>query len=108
MMTFDYLYDQVKQHKKKILVANLLAIVVTLLSVPIPLFIPFIVDEVILGKAGNFIATVNQFIAITHPIYYIVIVFILTLILRGIRSLLDVVRRIVVEGGCRRYSLEHT
>ncbi|HHH20159.1 MAG TPA: hypothetical protein ENK86_06590, partial [Campylobacterales bacterium] len=98
MITFDYLMEQVKLHRKKILIANILAIVVTLISVPIPLFIPFIVDEVILGKEGNFIATIQQFVEVTTPVYYIVIVFVLTLMLRAIHSGLDVIRRIIVEG----------
>lgn len=106
MITFNYLLEQVQLHKKKIFIANVLAIVVTLISVPIPLFIPFIVDEVILGKEGRFIATVNQFIEVSNPVYYIVIVFVLTLLFRAIRSGLDVFRRIIVEGTIEDIRLE--
>jgi len=92
MITFNYLFEQVRLHKKKVFLANIIAIVVTLLSVPIPLFIPFIVDEVILGKEGSFVSTVGQFIDITSPEYYILIVFIIILIIHAITSLLGIVR----------------
>ncbi len=106
MITFNYLLEQVRLHKKSIATANVLAILVTLFSVPIPLFIPHLVDEVILGKEGSFISTVNQFIEISNPIYYIVIVFILTILLRGIRSYIDVIRRVIVEGVIEDIRLE--
>ena len=98
MITSNYLLEQVHLHKKSIIIANILAIVMTLISVPVPLFIPHLVDEVILGKEGSFTSTVNQFIEIGNPVYYIVIVFILTILLRGIRSYIDVIRRVIVEG----------
>ncbi len=106
MITFNYLLEQVRLHKKSIIVANLLAILVTLFSVPIPLFIPHIVDEVILGKEGSFTSTINQFIEISNPIYYIVIVFILTILLRAIRSAVDVIRKIIVDSAIEDIRLE--
>ncbi len=92
MITFNYLLEQVRLHKKSIVIANILAIVMTLISVPVPLFIPHLVDEVILGKEGSFISIVNQFIEISSPEYYILIVFILIIILFAINSFLGVVR----------------
>jgi len=106
MITFNYLLEQVRLYKKSIVIANILAIVMTLISVPVPLFIPHLVDEVILGKEGSFISIVNQFIEVNNPVYYIVIVFILTILLRGIRSYIDVIRRVIVEGVIEDIRLE--
>lgn len=92
MITFDYLLQQIRYHKKSIIIANIIAIIVTLLSVPIPLFIPFIIDEVILGKEGSFVSFVSKFIDISSPEYYILIVFIAILIIHAITSLLGIVR----------------
>ena len=39
-------------HRKSLLLANLFAVVGTLCSVPIPLLLPLLVDEVLLGQAG--------------------------------------------------------
>ena len=92
MITFNYLKEQVYLHKKKIILANIIAIVVTLLSVPIPLFIPFIVDEIIMGKEGSFVAFISKFIDINAPEYYILIVFIAILVIHTITSLLGIFR----------------
>ena len=40
------------QHKSSLILANILAILATLCSVPIPLLLPLLVDEVLLGQAG--------------------------------------------------------
>lgn len=92
MITFRYIYLQIKLHKKKIFMANLLAIIITLITIPIPLFIPFIIDEVISGKEGSFIPTVNWFVEINSPVYYIVIVFVLMLLLQALSSLIGLIR----------------
>jgi len=97
MITFNYLLEQVRLYKKSILTANIIAIVVTLLSVPIPLFIPFLVDEVLLGKKGSFTSTINQFVEISSPEYYILIVFILTLLIHGLVSLLNIARNTYLD-----------
>jgi len=97
MITFRYLFDQVQLYKKKVLLANIIAILVTVISVPIPLFIPFLVDEVLLGKEGKFVATVNQFVTINSPEYYILIVFVLTLLIHAIVSILNIVRNVYLD-----------
>ena len=97
MITFDYLLQQVRYHKKSIIIANVIAVFLTIISVPIPLFIPFLVDEVLLGKEGSFIATVNQFIEISSPEYYILIVFVLTVLIRAVSVVLSIVRKAYID-----------
>jgi ATP-binding cassette subfamily C protein len=97
MITFRYLFDQVQLYKKKILIANAIAILVTLVSVPIPLFIPFLVDEILLGKEGKFVETVNQFVTVSSPEYYILIVFILILVIHATTSILNIVRNLYLD-----------
>ncbi|HHS92482.1 MAG TPA: ABC transporter ATP-binding protein, partial [Campylobacterales bacterium] len=77
MITFDYLLAQVKLYKKKVFLANLIAIFTIIISVPIPLFIPFLVDEVLLEKEGSFLPFINMFVEVNSPEYYILIVFVL-------------------------------
>lgn len=96
MITFNYLMLQVKLYKKRVLLANIMAIFTIIISVPIPLFIPFIVDEVILGKEGNFLPFIDFFVEVDSAEYYILIVFILMLVIRAISIVLVVFRRILV------------
>ena len=97
MITFNYLLEQVKLYKKPIIIANVLALIVTFISVPIPLFIPFLVDEVLLGKEGKFIDFINQFVQINSAEYYILIVFILTLFLHALVVIIGIMRNAYLD-----------
>jgi len=70
---------------------------VKVISVPIPLFIPFLVDEVLLGKEGKFIETVNQFITVNSPEYYILIVFVLIVLIHAISAGLNIIRSLYLR-----------
>ncbi|HHD82061.1 MAG TPA: ABC transporter ATP-binding protein, partial [Campylobacterales bacterium] len=97
MITFDYLLAQVKLYKKKVFLANLIAIFNIIISVPIPLFIPFLVDEVLLEKEGSFLPFINMFVEVNSPEYYILIVFVLILSIRAINIYLVILRRILTS-----------
>ena len=47
-------------HRKTLLLANLFAVIATLSSVPIPLLLPLLVDEVLLGQAGSALAFMDR------------------------------------------------
>ncbi|OKA71158.1 ABC transporter ATP-binding protein [Vibrio parahaemolyticus] len=55
----SWLITQVKKHKSKLILANLIAIVATLISVPIPLLMPLMVDEVLLDKPASGLSAMN-------------------------------------------------
>lgn len=82
--TWRKLFQQVLGHRKELLLANLIAIVGTLLSVPIPLLIPLLVDEVLLDKPAKMIAIMNGlFPDDWHgPVLYITAISLLTVALR--------------------------
>ncbi len=74
----------VLQHKRELIFANIIAIVAAVLSVPIPLMMPLMVDEVLLGKPGMIVATINHiFPSAWHgPVLSIGVVLLFTLMLR--------------------------
>lgn len=55
-----WLWQQAKQHKARLYSANTLAIIATLIAVPIPLLLPLMVDEVLLNKPAEGVAFLNQ------------------------------------------------
>lgn len=55
----SWLTTQVKKHKSKLILANLIAVLATLISVPIPLLMPLMVDEVLLDKPASGLAAMN-------------------------------------------------
>ena len=71
-------------HRREIVLANLIAVLGALVSVPIPLLIPMLVDEVLLAQPGAAVATMNRIFpdGWQGPILYIVGILVLTLVLR--------------------------
>ena len=70
---------------------NLIAIAATLVSIPVPLLIPLLVDEVLLEKKGWIVETIDRFAAIGEPMLYIGIVLGVTIFLRFLFFILSVV-----------------
>ncbi len=92
--TYDwqYIIDIARQHKQQLIVANIIAILATLASVPVPLLLPLLVDEVLLDKPGVVVTTLNSITpAAWHvPLLYITSVLLLTVFLRLIALALNV------------------
>ncbi|MDQ7074647.1 MAG: ABC transporter ATP-binding protein [Gammaproteobacteria bacterium] len=80
------------EHKRLLILANIIALFATLASVPIPLLLPMLVDEVLLDQAGAARATIDGlFPSEWHsPALYILALLALTLLLRLSALLLTV------------------
>ena len=82
------------QHKKQLVYAHLLAILATLASVPVPLLMPLLVDEVLLKKPSTLIHTINLFTPIEWqlPVLYISVVLVASLMLRIIAIIFNIIQ----------------
>ncbi|RLA23435.1 MAG: ABC transporter ATP-binding protein, partial [Gammaproteobacteria bacterium] len=92
--TWSYILSIVKQHKKELISAHILAILATISTVPVPLLMPLLVDEVLLNNPGITIHTVNQFVP-AHwqtPLLYISIILITSLILRTLGIIFNIIQ----------------
>ena len=81
---WKYIIEVAKKHKKQLILANLIAIVATIASIPVPLLLPLLVDEVLLNKPGVVVQTINSITpSLWHePLLYILSILVLTLLLR--------------------------
>ena len=81
---WKYIIEVAKKHKKQLILANIIAIVATLASIPVPLLLPLLVDEVLLNKPGVVVQTINSITpSLWHePLLYILSILVLTLFLR--------------------------
>ena len=82
------------KHKKELISANFIAIFATIASVPVPLLMPLLVDEVLLQQPGAITTTINQVIP-PHwqiPIIYIAGVLLLSLMLRVISIIFNIIQ----------------
>lgn len=75
------------RHKKALLFANLVAVLATLCTVPIPLLLPLLVDEVLLGKGDGALRFMDRLLPADWQVAfgYIGLMLAATLLLRGRR-----------------------
>ncbi len=84
----------VKQHKKSLIIANFIALFAAAISVPVPLLMPLLVDEVLLDKPGKIIETLTMVFPQNWlmPVSIIAIVMLLSMLLRLVALLLVVLQ----------------
>ncbi|EIH0731859.1 ABC transporter ATP-binding protein [Vibrio vulnificus] len=90
----SWLLTQAKKHKSKLVFANLIAIVATLVSVPIPLLMPLMVDEVLLEQPGKGLAAMNTLLpqAWQTPTGYIFLTLLLVILMRITSQALNILQ----------------
>jgi len=89
MISIKSILKEISKHKKVLIGANLVAILSTMLTIPVPLLIPLLIDEIILGKGGTITHTIDHYLTIGSPEYYILTVLLITLFLKAISLLLN-------------------
>ncbi|MCL4432594.1 MAG: ABC transporter ATP-binding protein/permease [Epsilonproteobacteria bacterium] len=90
MITFKTLFSMMLRYKRSLLWGNLIAIMATIISIPVPLLIPLMVDEVLLKKGGGITSVIDRFTPLHEPLLYIGIVLAMTITLRFLFFLLSV------------------
>ncbi|MCK8086895.1 ABC transporter ATP-binding protein [Vibrio sp. 1CM8B] len=90
----SWLITQVKKHKSKLLFANIIAIFATLISVPIPLLMPLMVDEVLLDKPASGLEMMNHLLpsSLQTPTGYIALTLLLVIIMRSVSQALNILQ----------------
>lgn len=90
--TFKYIVELAFQHRKELIAANTIAVLAVIASVPIPLLIPLLVDEVLLDKPGKVVEVFNaMFPGQSHdPVFYIAGILVITAFLRVSSVILNV------------------
>lgn len=88
------LYKMAKSHKGSLVKANIIAMLAVLASVPVPLLMPLLVDEVLLNQPDTAVQTIQQIspAAWHSPVLYILALLLLTLVLRGISLIFNVIQ----------------
>ena len=81
-----------REHKRELLFANIIAVIATIASAPLPLLLPLLVDEVLLHKPAFIVGTINSYTPGSWhgPYLYILTILFITLFLRMTSLLLYV------------------
>jgi ATP-binding cassette subfamily C protein len=81
---WSYLLGIAREHRRTLVIAHFIAVAAVLFAIPIPLLMPLLVDEVLLGRPGMVVATLDgMFPAAWHgPVLYVFAILALTVLLR--------------------------
>ena len=80
------IWQLVKQHKPLLIKAHIIAFFATLATIPLPLLLPLLVDEVLLDQPAWIVASLQAIAPVSwySAIYYIVAITLFTILLRAI------------------------
>ena len=90
--TIKGIFQQLLSYKKEVIWGNIIAILATLLIAVIPLFIPVLVDELLLEKEHGFIAWVSTYLFTSDIKGYVLFVLAVILLLRFVSTLLSILQ----------------
>ncbi len=83
--TFNQIFKDILKYKPMLIKANFIALIAVIVSVPVPLMMPLLVDEILLDKPGWFLETSQAVFGTPHESYfYIILALIIAIVLRGI------------------------
>ena len=90
----SWLITQVKKHKSKLVFANIIAVLATLISVPIPLLMPLMVDEVLLDQPATGLEMMNHLLptSMQTPTGYIALTLLLVILMRTFSQGLNILQ----------------
>ena len=82
--TARHVLNMALAHKKELIRAHIIAIIAVLASIPIPLLIPLLIDEVLLDKPGKVVATIGKYFpeSLHNPFLYISVITVVCIVLR--------------------------
>jgi len=83
-ITIKTILGLILDKKPSLVYGQIITILAILVSVPIPLMLPVMVDEILLNKPGTFVESINFFLGETTAFYYIAIVTFAVVFLRFI------------------------
>ncbi|WP_428255702.1 ABC transporter ATP-binding protein [Enterovibrio norvegicus] len=91
-LSTGWLIQQAKKQKKRLIIANIIAVFATLISVPIPLLMPLMVDEVLLNQPDKGIEFFNHLLpeSLQQPASYIVLVLLMVIVMRVASQALNI------------------
>ncbi|QOY54521.1 ABC transporter ATP-binding protein [Candidatus Sulfurimonas marisnigri] len=89
-ITLKTIYNLILDKKPALLYGQVITLLAILVSIPVPLMLPLMVDEILLNKPSYFVNSINYIVGETTPFYYIALVTFAVIFLRFIYYILGV------------------
>jgi len=90
-ISLKYILKLLLKNKKYLILGQIVTIIAILISIPIPLMLPVLVDEVLLEKPAGFVETISSIFGSGDGFYYIAIVTVAVILLRLIHFVFTVI-----------------
>lgn len=92
--TWQSIFNIARRHKREIILAHIIALLTTVVTVPVPLLMPLLVDEVLLDKPGLLVNAIDSYFPSTWhgAILYISVIVGVTLVLRLVALVFNVLQ----------------
>ena len=90
MYTFKQLIKEIKKYKKEFVTAQIIALTATIISIPIPMLMPLLIDEVLLKKPGVWVDGINKIFGSCSAFCSVIVTLITVLVLRSLFVALNV------------------
>jgi ATP-binding cassette subfamily C protein len=97
LLTFTKLLKEIQKYKKEFIIAQIIALIATIISIPIPLLMPLLIDEVLLKKGGSWINFISGFFGNCSAFCYVLITLIIVIALRSVFIVLNVAQTFFFE-----------
>ncbi len=94
VFTWASIFKMALDHKKNFVLANIISVITTLMSLPIPLIIPSLINEVLLKQPGFFTRALSHIVSVPliTPALILITAFALVMILRLSTEILTVLQ----------------
>ena len=90
-ITIKSIFKLILDKKPALIYGQIVTILAILVSVPIPLMLPVMVDEVLLNKPSYIVHSIDSIFSQSSPLFYIIIIVIVVILLRFIYYFLGVI-----------------
>ena len=83
MYNFKKLLKEIKKYKREFILAQIIALIATLISIPIPMLMPLLIDEVLLKKPGFWTENISLFFGNCSAFCYVMVTLFVVVFLRA-------------------------
>ena len=97
MYSFKKLLHQIKKYKKEFIIAQIVALLAIVVSIPIPLLMPLLIDEVLLHKSGFLTNTISHIFNDCTPFCFVLVTLFIVLFLRSSFVILNIIQTYLFE-----------
>jgi len=81
--SFKKLLKEIKKYKREFILAQIIALIATIISIPIPMLMPLLIDEVLLKKPGFWTESISHFFGECSAFCYVMVTLFVVVFLRA-------------------------